>query len=66
MLAKTLLPLVGLAVMISGCQSDHSPNLSAAPSAENQSKASPERIKSHVRFLADDLLEGRDTGARGH
>nr|WP_232787862.1 hypothetical protein [Paraglaciecola sp. MB-3u-78] len=24
------------------------------------------RIKSHLRFLSDDLLEGRDTGARGH
>lgn len=66
MLAKTLLPIVGLAVMISGCQSDHSPNLSTAPSTESQSQASQQRIKSHVRFLADDLLEGRDTGARGH
>jgi Zn-dependent M28 family amino/carboxypeptidase len=25
----------------------------------------PERIRAHVRFLADDLLEGRGTGARG-
>src|SRR5258708_33299173 len=24
-----------------------------------------ERIRAHVRFLADDLLEGRGTGARG-
>ena len=23
-------------------------------------------VKAHVQFLADDLLEGRDTGARGH
>jgi hypothetical protein len=29
-------------------------------------KAEASRIKSHVRFLSDDLLEGRDTGARGH
>jgi Zn-dependent M28 family amino/carboxypeptidase len=27
---------------------------------------SPERVKAHVAFLADDLLEGRDTGSRGH
>jgi Zn-dependent M28 family amino/carboxypeptidase len=27
---------------------------------------SPARFKSHVAFLADDLLEGRDTGSRGH
>jgi hypothetical protein len=29
-------------------------------------KADASRIKSHLRFLADDFLEGRDTGARGH
>ena len=27
---------------------------------------SPERFRAHVAFLADDLLEGRDTGSRGH
>ena len=26
----------------------------------------PDAVKAHVQFLADDLLEGRDTGARGH
>ncbi|MBS0502278.1 MAG: M20/M25/M40 family metallo-hydrolase [Proteobacteria bacterium] len=26
----------------------------------------PEAFRSHVAFLADDLLEGRDTGSRGH
>jgi hypothetical protein len=26
----------------------------------------PEAIESHIRFLADDLLEGRGTGTRGH
>jgi hypothetical protein len=25
-----------------------------------------ERVRAHVEFLADDLLEGRDTGSRGH
>ena len=28
--------------------------------------ADAQRIKSHLQFLADDLLEGRDTGSRGH
>jgi Zn-dependent M28 family amino/carboxypeptidase len=28
--------------------------------------AGASRIESHIRFLSDDLLEGRDTGARGH
>jgi len=27
---------------------------------------SPERFKAHVAFLADDLLEGREAGTRGH
>jgi len=27
---------------------------------------SPERIKADIGFLADDLLEGRATGTRGH
>jgi Zn-dependent M28 family amino/carboxypeptidase len=27
---------------------------------------SADRFKAHVAFLADDLLEGRDTGSRGH
>lgn len=27
---------------------------------------SAERVKAHVAFLSDDLLEGRETGARGH
>ncbi len=26
----------------------------------------PDAVKSHVSFLADDLLEGRDTGSKGH
>jgi Zn-dependent M28 family amino/carboxypeptidase len=28
--------------------------------------ADASRIKSHIGFLSDDLLEGRDTGSRGH
>lgn len=31
-----------------------------------QFKPDTQRIKSHLFFLADDLLEGRDTGSRGH
>jgi len=27
---------------------------------------SAERFKAHVTFLADDLLEGREAGSRGH
>jgi hypothetical protein len=38
--------------------------IGAAPTAPEQAAA--DRIRAHVEFLADDLLEGRDTGQRGH
>jgi Zn-dependent M28 family amino/carboxypeptidase len=42
----------------------------AAQSLEDSDSAMkaihPEAISSHIRFLADDLLEGRGTGTRGH
>ena len=40
------------------------PRLSPAAFAAMQT-IDPERIRAHVRFLADDLLEGRGTGQRG-
>ena len=39
--------------------------LAAAPVNAGPS-FSPDRVKAHVAFLADDLLEGRGTGTRGH
>ena len=39
---------------------------SAAQAATAPPAFSPERFRAHVEFLADDLLEGRDTGTRGH
>jgi Zn-dependent M28 family amino/carboxypeptidase len=35
------------------------------PVAAAMDGINPDRIRAHVRFLADDLLEGRGTGARG-
>jgi hypothetical protein len=37
----------------------------AQPAAE-EPDFSPERFRAHVAFLADDLLEGRDSGSRGY
>jgi hypothetical protein len=37
----------------------------SAPVAAAMHGIDAERIRAHVRFLADDLLEGRGTGARG-
>jgi len=37
----------------------------SGPAISAMQKVDPERIRAHVRFLADDLLEGRGTGQRG-
>jgi hypothetical protein len=34
--------------------------------AQSPVALTPEHFRAHVEFLADDLLEGRDTGTRGH
>ena len=47
------------AVVLVACQPEQ-----VQKSAEVSADTS--RIQSHLRFLSDDLLEGRDTGARGH
>jgi Zn-dependent M28 family amino/carboxypeptidase len=47
------------ALLLIACQSEKVQQAS-------EISADASRIKSHLRFLSDDLLEGRDTGARGH
>jgi len=39
---------------------------SPASSDRRAPEFNPERFKAHVTFLADDLLEGREAGTRGH
>lgn len=42
-------------------------SLAAAPAPANPDQAAAAaRVRGHVEFLADDLLEGRGTGTRGH
>lgn len=38
----------------------------AAPAAQTAPDTSAGRFKAHVSFLADDVLEGREAGTRGH
>jgi len=38
----------------------------AVPAAADEAAVAARRIQAHVTFLADDLLEGRGTGTRGH
>ena len=54
-------------LLIGGCIAAAS-FVAAADSHQAAPSFSPDtqRIKSHLFFLADDLLEGRDTGSRGH
>lgn len=50
-----------------GAPAQPAPESLALPAAVEASQRGidPERIRAHVRFLADDLLEGRGTGTRG-
>ncbi len=47
---------------LSGCSSSSVSNIGPATNV----KPDLSNIKGHMYFLADDLLEGRDTGSRGH
>ncbi|MDX1677108.1 M28 family metallopeptidase [Arsukibacterium sp.] len=47
-----------LVLLLSGCY--------AGKETEPQAGARPGAIEAHLRFLASDELEGRDTGSRGH
>jgi hypothetical protein len=49
--------IVGAAVIVAA---------SAVFVASAEPEFGAERIKAHVTFLADDLLEGREAGTRGH
>src|SRR5690349_21712201 len=42
--------------------------LAATPAVRPQPSdpTAPRRVQAHLEFLASDLLEGRDTGSRGH
>jgi hypothetical protein len=51
------LPLIVLAAVAVGA---------VAPPAPAPDSHAGERIRAHVEFLASDLLEGRDTGSKGH
>jgi len=46
--------------LVAACSAEKTPPAASTPTF------TPERFRAHVAFLADDLLEGRDTGSRGH
>src|SRR5690554_5111700 len=51
-----------LAFSLAAC----SPPAQQSASAPAQPAANEKAVQAHLEFLASDLLEGRDTGARGH
>ncbi len=62
--ARRALPTLALAALAAGCVGDDglsTPGVDAALQA-----IEPERIAAHMRYLADDALEGRGTGTPGY
>ncbi|GAA5067493.1 M28 family metallopeptidase [Lysobacter panacisoli] len=62
------LTLLSLALLLAACQRE-APPTAATPAKETydaSASADARRIESDVRFLADDLLEGREAGTRGY
>ena len=66
-LSLSTLLLFSSAVSPAFAQQAAVPQIAGVPEAARQAAASidPEKIRAHVRFLADDLLEGRGPGTRG-
>ncbi|MFN7177732.1 MAG: M28 family metallopeptidase, partial [Thermaurantiacus sp.] len=65
MIRRYLAAAASAAFILSACATT-----SAAPEPQTRAAASDiitaDAIEAHIRFLADDLLEGRDTGERGY
>ena len=55
-----------LAFAIHGLLPAIAPAELAKAGAPGMSAVSPAALSAHIRFLSDDLLEGRDTGTKGH
>ncbi|AZU03543.1 peptidase M28 [Glycocaulis alkaliphilus] len=65
MIRHYLAAAASAALLLSACATT-----GAAPASQREAAAgdiiTPAAIEAHIRFLADDLLEGRDTGTRGY
>jgi hypothetical protein len=55
-------------VLVLGCSASYQSTTDTAKAIDASFAPIPniENIKSHMHFLADDLLEGRETGSKGH
>ncbi|MFT4940579.1 MAG: Zn-dependent M28 family amino/carboxypeptidase [Paraglaciecola sp.] len=57
------LVLISCSLLLAGCQNSTN---EVKHQQKTASKADPQQLKAHIRFLSDDLLEGRDLGSKGH
>lgn len=68
-LSSRALPLLGLLLAAAGASQAQQPTSASAPFPPSTLQAAErvraDALRAHVRFLADDLLEGRDTGSTG-
>ena len=64
---KKTIPAVLSVLMVASAACAQVPEVPGVPKAAREAAASidAEKIRAHVRFLADDLLEGRGPGTRG-
>ena len=62
-IASPVIALVLLVAALSACRRDPAP---AHEGFDARAGADARRIEADLRFLADDLLEGREAGTRGH
>ena len=65
MLLKRVLVLLGLTLTVFFVFISAHAASSDYPPEELLRRIRPEGLRAHMAFLADDLLEGRDTGTRG-
>jgi Zn-dependent M28 family amino/carboxypeptidase len=65
LIARTLLPSLA-ALSIAAAPPLAAGPADVAPASAAASSAAAARVRGHIEFLADDLLEGRGTGTRGH
>jgi hypothetical protein len=58
--------IAALAITLAACAGERRSTVPAPVKGEEPTDIRREAISAHVRFLADDLLEGRGTGERGY
>lgn len=65
MYIKKLLPVAVAMGLIAGCSGDKTVSVGVTIT-DNSVEADANKLRSHLRFLSHDLLQGRDTGSEGH